>query len=313
MNETAAGKPAASEEAESIEELEGQPSAAEASEASEASGASDVSEADEGAEDNGTSAQEELAEEVSDAPEADDEPLDDLFLSPDEDSEGVIEVEFDAEAPESDAESDVEAAPDDQAAIEVRQEDLTELRDEIDELRERLDEAERESGEHKERWMRAAADLENLRKRTKREKDEFRKFGHDKVALELIPAVDNLERALVHAEKSEDASGVIDGVKMVYRQIVSALQKHGVTSFESKGEKFNPEQHEAIQQVETTEQDTGTIVEEYQKGYFIHDRLLRPALVSVAKRVAGNDNEEHSEASQASDSEASDEEEPDDE
>ncbi|MFW6053653.1 MAG: nucleotide exchange factor GrpE, partial [Persicimonas sp.] len=150
-----------------------------------------------------------------------------------------------------------------------------------------------------------AADLDNLRKRAKREKEEMRKYGNDKIAMELLPALDNLERALAHAEDTDDSSSIVDGVEMVYRQIVTALKKQGIVGFESQGEKFNPEQHEAIQQVETTEYDTGTIVEQYQKGYFIHDRLLRPALVSVAKRVAGDDNDEHSEPSDAS--EASDE------
>jgi molecular chaperone GrpE len=297
----------ASEESEVSEASEAS-EVSEASEASEAGEASEASEASEDAEAAGAGQQDEgqpdeaqqnegqqdeaqqgdseqpAAEEAS----ADEEELEGLFLSPDDDSDDVIEVDYSEETAGG--------------GMEVRQEDVSELHDQIARLEEKVEEAERERGEFKERWVRAAADLENLRKRAKREKEEQRKYGNDKLALELLPAVDNLERALAHAEKSDDTGSIVDGVKMVYRQILTAFEKHGITGFESKGEKFNPEQHEAIQQVETTEHDTGTVVEQYQKGYFIHDRLLRPAMVSVAKRVAGGDNDQQSEASEASDS-----------
>lgn len=282
----------------------------EASEANESDDASEASEANEPDEANGEAHGNSQREAAADADDDDHEAraqeaqqgevderkgeseqgetLDGLFLSPDDD-EDVIEVDY----------TDGEASA---GGMEVLREDVSELHEKITHLEERAEKAEQERGDFKERWMRAAADLENLRKRAKREKEEQRKYGNDKIATELLPAVDNLERALAHAEKSEDQSSIIDGVKMVYRQILTALEKHGITGFESKGEKFNPEQHEAIQQVETTEHDTGTVVEQYQKGYFIHDRLLRPAMVSVAKRVDGGDNDGHSEASEASDS-----------
>ena len=144
-----------------------------------------------------------------------------------------------------------------------------------------------ERDEIQNRLLRTAADLENFRRRAEREKEELKRYGIDKVVLELIPAVDNMERALEHAQvkETEGSNSFIDGVRMVYRQILTALEKHGVTGFESVGERFDPERHEAIQQVETTEYDTGVVVEQYQKGYFLHDRLLRPAMVSVAKRI----------------------------
>ena len=144
-------------------------------------------------------------------------------------------------------------------------------------------------GEQKEqinnRMLRVAADLENFRRRSERERKELKRYGINDAVAELLPAVDNLERALQHADTQSNSDSFVDGVRMVYRQIVAALKKHGVTGFESVGEPFNPERHEAIQQVESSSVDTGTIVEQFQKGYFLHDRLLRPALVSVAKRV----------------------------
>lgn len=219
----------------------------------------------------------------SEETEASDDNLDELFLSPDEDSEGIIEM---SEGADTAGDDSSEAQNNDAQNLEAG---------EFQALQERIDKAEKERGEAKERWMRATADLENLRKRSKRDKDEFRKYGHDKFALELIPVVDNLERALAHADKSADSGGIVDGVQMVYRQILGALEKHGIVGIEAHGCKFDPEHHEAIQQVETSEQDAGTVVEQFQKGYFIHDRLLRPAMVSVAKQPAGGNNKTNTE------------------
>ena len=101
----------------------------------------------------------------------------------------------------------------------------------------------------------------------------------------MLPVLDNLERALEHGEKSEAESSIVDGVKMVFRQFVGALTKHGVVGFESVGEVFDPQRHEAIQQVETADHETGVVLEQFQKGYFLHERLLRPAMVSVSRKI----------------------------
>ncbi|MGM0558266.1 MAG: nucleotide exchange factor GrpE [Myxococcota bacterium] len=230
----------------------------------------------------------------------DSDELDELFLSPDEGSEGVIEVDVvgDAESePVGGEDGDLAEASGSvelEEAKKAHAEERDRLEKRIEELEEQVETARQESEQTRERLMRAAADLENFRKRSKREREELRKYGIDKLSLELIPAVDNLERALAHAEASEEESNILDGVKMVYKQIIAALEKHGVTGFDATGEQFNPEHHEAIQQVESSEHETGEVVDQFQKGYFIHDRLLRPALVSVAKRVEAEDNEEHS-------------------
>lgn len=219
-----------------------------------------------------------------------DEELDDLFLSP-EDSEGEIVAEVDASgdvqpgsaAEDTDAEViEMNAAPSAAAqAPAVAQVSSAEL----DAANETIRGLEEERDEVKGRMMRVAADLENFRKRTAREREDMRKYGIDKVILELLPVLDNLERALQHAENNAEDNSITEGVRMVYRQFLTALEKHGVKSFESKGDAFDPQKHEAIQQVETDEHDTGTVLEQYQKGYFLHDRLIRPAMVSVAKKV----------------------------
>lgn len=192
--------------------------------------------------------------------------VDDLFLSPDDDA--GEEIEF-AGSPASGGGAPEAAAEPGASAPGVDPAILAELTAERD--------------DYKNRMMRLAADLENFRKRTAREKDEMRKFGIDRVVLELLPVLDNLERALDHADKSEDSTTIVDGVRMVHRQFLTALEKHGVKPFESKGEMFDPQRHEAIQQMETADHPTGQVLEQFQKGYYLHERLIRPALVVVAR------------------------------
>ena len=154
-----------------------------------------------------------------------------------------------------------------------------------------IDELTKERDEFKSRMLHVAADLENVRKRKEREKDELRKYGANSVVLELLPAVDNLERALDHAGGQEEGNSLADGVRMVHKQLLTALQKHGITSFVSLHEPFDPQRHEAIQQAESSEFPSNTVIQEFQKGYFIHDRLLRPALVVVSKFVEPKEEE----------------------
>ena len=223
----------------------------------------------------------------------------DLFLSPDDDDGVVIDLDEDApedpaadeEEPENEASASEDAGDEDDELQEAEEDASEELRVRIAALEEEVAKAVKEKEEVSDRLLRAAADLENFRRRAEREKEELRKYGSDKVVSELLPAVDNMERALQHADERQEDSSLVEGIQMVYRQLLSALKKHGVEGFESRGEPFDPTRHEAIQQVESTEVDTGTVVEQYQKGYFLHDRLLRPALVSVAKRVQAPENE----------------------
>lgn len=149
------------------------------------------------------------------------------------------------------------------------------------------------------KYLRTAAELDNVRKRATREKEEARKYGIEEFAKELLPAMDNLERALEHIETGEaQDEDLREGVQMVFKKLKSAMEKKGIEGFEAEGTAFDPEYHEAIRQVETSEHDTGTVIEQFQKGYVIHDRLLRPALVSVAKNVEDQKQEGSSENSE---------------
>lgn len=136
----------------------------------------------------------------------------------------------------------------------------------------------------KDQLIRLAADFQNFRKRATRELDEARRYGSEKVVLGLLPVLDNLERAVAHA--GEDDSPIAEGVRMVAKQFVDVLGTFGVNGFESVGEPFDPERHEAMGQVVSEESVPGSIVEEMLKGYFVHDRLLRPAQVLVAAAPA---------------------------
>lgn len=131
------------------------------------------------------------------------------------------------------------------------------------------------------RFVRERADLENYRKRVQKEKEELVKYGHESLVLEILPAVDNLERALEHADESDP---VVAGVKMTLDMLTASLKKFNVEPVScEKGTPFDPALHQAMQQVEGGVQPANTVVDIYQKGYMVGERLLRPAMVTVAK------------------------------
>ena len=150
------------------------------------------------------------------------------------------------------------------------------------ELEELLATKEKEAADNWEKFVRERADLENYRKRVQREKEELIKYGNENLILEILPAVDNMERALDHVDQ-ESQDPVIIGVRMTLDMLLAALKKFGVTQVETgKGTPFDPALHQAMGQVECADQEANSIVEVYQKGYLLSERLLRPAMVSVA-------------------------------
>lgn len=146
--------------------------------------------------------------------------------------------------------------------------------------------AEAEKKENWDKFLRASADLENYRRRTKRDLDDARADAKTRVLKEMLPVVDNLERALQHAEEAVQAAelaAMVDGIRLVLRQFTAAFERVDVTAVEAMGKPFDPNLHEAISQQETDAQPPGTVVSVLQRGYKLGDRLLRPALVVVAK------------------------------
>jgi molecular chaperone GrpE len=148
-------------------------------------------------------------------------------------------------------------------------------------LEEALAQKTAEASANWDKYLRERADLENYRKRVQREKEELLKFGNESLLLEILPAVDSMEMALSHTTE-DSASAVIEGVNLTLTMLVSVLKKFGVSPIESKGKPFDPAFHQAMTQVESAECAPNTIIDEFQKGYMLNDRLLRAALVSVA-------------------------------
>jgi molecular chaperone GrpE len=146
----------------------------------------------------------------------------------------------------------------------------------------------------KENYARLLADFDNYRKRINRDLDDAKKFGNENVLKAFLPVLDNLERALSHFEKSKSASpeakALAEGIRLTEKQFLEALEKFQVTRVPAQGEIFDPNIHEAIGFSETDEYPEGSIVDVFQQGYFLHNRLLRPSLVTVAqkKRLDGN-------------------------
>lgn len=144
-------------------------------------------------------------------------------------------------------------------------------------------EAKAEALRFKEQWMRSAADFDNFRKRSRRELEDTRKAGREELLKDLLPVFDNLERAMTSAERATDIKPVSDGLKMVLRQFIDTIGRSGITKVPTIGQQFDPGLHEAIQQVESDEHPPGTVVSEVQPGYLQGERLVRAAMVVVAK------------------------------
>ncbi len=154
---------------------------------------------------------------------------------------------------------------------------------EIEELKKRLEEKEKEARENLDRLLRTAADLENYKKRAAREKEDWTKFSNEDLIRTILPFIDNLERAVDHADKVMDAGVLTEGIKLTLQQILQTLNRFGLAPFESVGKPFDPARHEAMLVVETDQHEPDQVVEEFQRGYLLNERLLRPATVSVSK------------------------------
>ena len=156
----------------------------------------------------------------------------------------------------------------------------------MQQLRQQLDEAQIEARANQDRFLRERAELENFKKRMQREKAEALRFACEPLIRDILPVVDNLERAVEHG--AGNGQSVIDGVRLVLKSFLDVLDRHGVTRVDAVGQPFDPSRHEAMAQVESAEHEPNRVVEQHHRGYLLHDRLLRPALVTVSsRRTAG--------------------------
>ena len=153
------------------------------------------------------------------------------------------------------------------------------------ELQQKLEEKTQEAEENYARLVRLAADMENLKKRQERERAELLQFANENLVKELLPVVDNLERALEHGRQLEAPEALLEGIERVYQGFLKALEKFGVTPFDSVGQHFDPTFHNAMMQEEAPGVPDCRVIKELQKGYLMNQRLLRPAMVVVARNT----------------------------
>jgi molecular chaperone GrpE len=188
--------------------------------------------------------------------------------------DAVRSVERNALPPADETEVPVEVASDATGAA-----DVDGLRAQLELSQEKGRETMERLKEAHERMLRAAADLENYKKRAQREKEELQRFGNEKLLRDLLPVLDNLDRALAAVPAGDPLATGVNLVRSTFEQV---LGRYGVKGFSAVGQPFDPALHEALMQVPTAEQQPGTVVVEHARGFTLNDRLVRPALVGVA-------------------------------
>ena len=182
--------------------------------------------------------------------------------------------------------SDLTHADNTKSAGLVEQGDRLEDSEQIDTVENHEDElsrAVRSAEENRDKWIRAVAEFENYKKRSIQERSKLLKYKNEELIRDLLPVLDNLERAIA-ASTAQSSGSLLDGVKMTVTMFKDVLGRFGATPIESVGKTFNPEFHEAIATIKDPSRDPNTIVEEMEKGYMYQDRLLRPAKVVVSTR-----------------------------
>jgi molecular chaperone GrpE len=183
-----------------------------------------------------------------------------------------------ASEPERPVEESAEPEQAAAAAAEVELDHEAKLEHDLEELAAKAEKAD----EYLELAQRTKADFENYRKRAAKEAAAALQRGIAKLALELLPAVDNLDRALAATDGADDSETLVSGIKLVHAEVIAALARLGIEPYSPRGERFDPEHHEAVAQQPVEGAEPGTIVEVYQRGYRLGDSVLRPARVVVA-------------------------------
>jgi molecular chaperone GrpE len=169
---------------------------------------------------------------------------------------------------------------------------LEEFEKKLGELEEKLNKAETQAKENNDKFIRLYAEFENYRKRMQREKEELTRHAQEQIIKDLLPVLDDLERALSHKDSPQDHIALIKGVELVKKHMITSLAKFGLAPFESLGEPFDPHIHEAVSHQESLEVPPDTVVSQFRKGYLFYGKLIRPALVAVAKQPGSADSNE---------------------
>ena len=199
-------------------------------------------------------------------------------LDPAKAEEGSLEFA----AAESEFKTAAREQPDDNSSNSSGDNDeIPVMKSEVDELKEEVENLKKSNVSLQEQMLRVRAEADNFRKRMQREKDDFARFAREGFVCDLLPVKDNLERALIHA--GDDPATIVDGVKLTLEQFNSIFKAMGVECIDCLGDPFDPAFHQAMTQIESSEHEPNTVVDELQRGYQLHGRLLRPAMVVVSK------------------------------
>lgn len=154
----------------------------------------------------------------------------------------------------------------------------------LSELKTQLESSQKEARENYDRLLRVSADFENYKKRSARELDDFRRFANESLIKALLPVIDNLERALDSASNSQHSNSLVEGVQLTLSEVFKIFEKFNVKQIESLEKPFDPGFHQAVMQQEADTYPDKTILKELQKGYLMHDKLIRPAMVVVSRK-----------------------------
>lgn len=196
-----------------------------------------------------------------------------------------IEVKEEGKEPSETAEDAKEAAEEPSIASDQTRE--------IEGLRTEIEKMSQQAKENYDKYVRLYAEFENYKKRMVKDQADFLKSANERLIKDILPIIDNLERAVEHAkepsegtkEEPQDIQGLLAGIELTIKQFKDLLGNIGVEEVKSVGEPFDPTRHEAVSHVETDKHDNNIIINEFQKGYLLNNRILRPAMVSVAKRL----------------------------
>jgi molecular chaperone GrpE len=164
---------------------------------------------------------------------------------------------------------------------EVNNESISESEEVLTDEQKKINELEQKLEETTNRMLRAQADFDNFRRRVTLDREAAEKYRSQSLVNDLLPVVDNLERAMAVEANDDSVNSLIQGMEMVYRQFKDALTKEGVEEIEAQGIEFDPNLHQAVMQVEESDYDSNVVVEVLQKGYKLKDRVIRPAMVKV--------------------------------
>ena len=159
-------------------------------------------------------------------------------------------------------------------------------KDDTEDMEQKLEAATKEAADNYDRLLRVSAEFENYKKRSSREMEDFRRYANQELVKDLLPILDNLELALKSASEEEKTeNGLLEGIELTRKEILRVLEKHKVKQIEALGMPFDPNFHEAVMREESDDHPENTVTTELQKGYLMHDRLIRPSMVAVAMPV----------------------------